>query len=93
MPAPTAHSDLPIVVLASGEGTNLQAILDNSANGSLPVTVAAVISNRSQARALTRARAAGVAAETCLPAEYPDRKQYDTALIRQIGRASCGVRV
>ena len=50
MPAPTAHSDLPIVVLASGEGTNLQAILDNSANGSLPVTVAAVISNRSQAQ-------------------------------------------
>jgi len=86
MPAPTAHSDLPIVLLASGEGTNLQAILDNCANGSLSVTVAAVISDRSQARALTRARAAGVAAETCLPAEHPDREQYDAALIKLIDR-------
>lgn len=91
MPTHTAHSDLPMVVLASGEGTNLQAILDNSANGSLPVTVAAVISDRSQARALTRARAAGVAAETCLPAEYPDRKQFDAALIRLIDRHSPGL--
>lgn len=86
MPAPTAHSNLHIVVLASGEGTNLQAILDRSNNGSLPVTVQAVISDRSHTHALTRARSAGVTAETNLPADNPDREQYDAALIKLIDR-------
>jgi len=84
MPAPIAHNNLPIVVLASGEGTNLQAILDSCANGTLPVTMKAVISDRSQARALTRARSAGVAAEICLPTGYADREQYDAMLIKLI---------
>ncbi|HVC27942.1 MAG TPA: phosphoribosylglycinamide formyltransferase [Gammaproteobacteria bacterium] len=75
---------MPIVVLASGEGTNLQAILDNCANDSLPVILKAVISDRPRNHALTRARSAGVAAETCLPADYADREQYDAALIKCI---------
>jgi phosphoribosylglycinamide formyltransferase 1 len=86
MPAPTAHSKMPIVVLASGEGTNLQAILDKCADGTLSVSVIAVISDRPQAPALSRARSAGVTAETCPTADYPDREQYDTALLKQIDR-------
>ncbi|MDE2090942.1 MAG: phosphoribosylglycinamide formyltransferase [Gammaproteobacteria bacterium] len=91
MPAPTAHNNLPIVVLASGEGTNLQAILDNSAAGSLPVTIRAVICDRPQARALIRAHEAGVSAEAALPADYPDRQRYDAALIKLIDRHRPGL--
>ncbi len=50
-----------IVVLASGEGTTLQAVLDACAAGRLPARVSAVISNNGAAGALRRARAAGVA--------------------------------
>ncbi|HVA55330.1 MAG TPA: phosphoribosylglycinamide formyltransferase [Gammaproteobacteria bacterium] len=91
MPAHTAHSNLPIVVLASGEGTNLQAILDSCANGTLPVTVKTVISDRPQARALMRARSAGVASGICLPAGYADREQYDAMLIKLIDRYKPGL--
>ena len=47
-------------VLASGGGTNLQAILDRSASGRLPARVGVVIGNNSQSGALTHARRAGV---------------------------------
>lgn len=80
MPAPIAHNKFPIVVLASGEGTNFQAILDRSAGGDLPVRIKAVISDRSEARVLERARSAGIAAETCLAAQHQDRDHYDAAL-------------
>ncbi|HEY1899893.1 MAG TPA: phosphoribosylglycinamide formyltransferase [Steroidobacteraceae bacterium] len=49
-----------IVVLASGEGTTLQAVLDACAEGRLPARVAGVISNNGAAGALRRAREAGV---------------------------------
>ena len=49
-----------IVVLASGEGTTLQAVLDACAAGRLPARVGAVISNNGAAGALRRARDAGV---------------------------------
>jgi phosphoribosylglycinamide formyltransferase 1 len=49
-----------IVSLVSGRGSNLQAILDACAAGALPARVAAVISNKPDAFALERARAAGV---------------------------------
>lgn len=49
-------------VLASGGGTNLQAILDSSASGSLPAVVSVVVSNNGRSGALERARRAGVPA-------------------------------
>src|SRR5512146_356731 len=49
-----------LVVLISGNGTNLQAILDASASGDLPAQVCAVISNQVGAYGLERARLAGV---------------------------------
>jgi phosphoribosylglycinamide formyltransferase-1 len=51
-----------IAVLASGEGTTLQAVLDACASGRLPARVAVVISNNAAAGALRRARSAGVPA-------------------------------
>jgi phosphoribosylglycinamide formyltransferase-1 len=69
---------LPVVVLVSGHGSNLQAILDQAAD--LNVQVRAVISDRPEAQALERARRAGVPAEVVSPKAYPDRQAYDAAL-------------
>lgn len=75
----------PVVVLVSGHGSNLQAILDHAAR-SLPVQVQAVVSDRPEAEALKRARAAGVPVETVTTAEFPDKQAYDAALIRAVDR-------
>jgi phosphoribosylglycinamide formyltransferase 1 len=63
-----------IGVLVSGEGTNLQALLD----ADLPVV--AVASNRAEAYALGRARAAGVATAVFELDDYPDRDDRDAAM-------------
>ncbi|MDA1000666.1 MAG: phosphoribosylglycinamide formyltransferase [bacterium] len=57
-----------VVVLASGRGSNLQALLDASAEADFPARVAAVLSDKRDAPALDRARSAGVAAEWIDPA-------------------------
>jgi phosphoribosylglycinamide formyltransferase-1 len=59
----TQHAARPgIAVLISGQGTNLQALIDAAAAGSLGATVRAVLSDRRDAPGLARARAAGIAA-------------------------------
>lgn len=59
----TQHAARPgIAVLISGQGTNLQALIDASAAGSLHAAVRAVLSDKREARGLDRARAAGIAA-------------------------------
>jgi phosphoribosylglycinamide formyltransferase-1 len=75
---------LPVVVLVSGHGSNLQAILDRA--DTIGVQVRAVISDRPEARALERAHAAGVATELITAQDHPDRAGYDTALMRAIDR-------
>ncbi|MFO7592770.1 MAG: phosphoribosylglycinamide formyltransferase [Pseudomonadota bacterium] len=70
---------LPIVVLISGSGSNLQSIIDASQRD-LPVDIRAVISNRADAYGLTRAREAGIATAVLDHKEYPDRESYDEAL-------------
>ncbi|HEX2032491.1 MAG TPA: phosphoribosylglycinamide formyltransferase [Actinomycetota bacterium] len=75
--------DRRIAVLASGRGSNLQAFLDHPATGPL-VTV--VISDRPDAEALGRARAAGVPAVHLDPAPFPDRGAHDAALVSLLGR-------
>jgi phosphoribosylglycinamide formyltransferase 1 len=67
-----------IAVLASGEGTNLQAILDDSV---LRPLVVMVMSDRRAAGALRRAEHAGVRAEFLDPAAQPDRRAFDRALL------------
>lgn len=69
-----------IVVLISGNGSNLQAIIDAREAGELDVDISAVISNRPEAYGLQRARQAGIDA-ACLPhGDFPDRRQFDLAL-------------
>lgn len=53
-------SDMPVVVLISGSGSNLQALIDAVDAGKLPIAIRAVISNRTDAYGLQRAAAAGI---------------------------------
>lgn len=69
-----------IVVLASGEGTNLQAVLDACASGTLPAAVVAVVSNKEGSGALRRAAAAGVPFVHMAPHPGEERAEYDARL-------------
>ena len=75
---PAANARLPITILVSGQGSNLQAILDKAAD--LNVEVRAVISDRPMAPALERARRAGVPVTVVAPQDSPDPAAYDAAL-------------
>jgi phosphoribosylglycinamide formyltransferase 1 len=66
-----------VAVLASGSGTNLQALLDHPAIG-----VVLVVSDRGDAGALSRARDAGVEALHLDPRAFGSREDHDTALVR-----------
>jgi phosphoribosylglycinamide formyltransferase-1 len=78
--APAATSPYRLAVLASGRGSNLQAILDAIAEGSLAARVVGVFSDRARAWALQRARDAGVPARALSPKAHPDRAAFDAAL-------------
>ena len=69
-----------IVVLASGNGSNLQAILDACAAGTLDGEVVAVVSDQPQARALERAASAGVAGVHVVRRDGEPRSDYDARL-------------
>lgn len=66
-----------VAVLASGVGTNLQVLLDDPNVGR---SIALVVSDRPQARALERARRAGVQTVVVEPSGFDDRASYDEAL-------------
>lgn len=68
-----------VAVLASGNGTNLQALIDR-ADGRDGVTIVAVGSDQPDAEALQRARRAGIAAKAFPLSEFPDRVVRDRAL-------------
>ena len=69
-----------LVVLVSGHGSNLQAILDACASGELPAQVAAVISNKGEAYGLERARLAGIPAIYHPKPKDQERRAYDAGL-------------
>jgi len=69
-----------LVVLISGSGSNLQAILDACASGELPASVVSVISNKADAYGLTRARNAGIEAIHFPKLEKETRQEYDSRL-------------
>jgi phosphoribosylglycinamide formyltransferase-1 len=73
-----------VVVLASGSGSTLQALLDAAADPAYGVTVVAVGSDRAGAGALDRARDAGVETFVCAPAEPADRAAWDLALADRV---------
>lgn len=73
-----------LVVLISGNGTNLQAILDACQSGELPAQVVAVISNKVDAYGLVRAEKAGVSAVVLEKAKEQDRREYDGILAERV---------
>jgi phosphoribosylglycinamide formyltransferase-1 len=83
----TARSPLNLGVLVSGTGSNLQAILDAIAAGTLNARVKLVISNRAGVQALERAQSAGVRALTIPHKDFPSREAFDRALVSALREA------
>ncbi len=75
-----------IVILISGSGTNLQAIIDAAKQGRINGSIAAVISNRADAGGLQRARRENINTAVIDQSEYSDRLVYDEALIAEIDK-------
>lgn len=75
---------LTIVVLISGNGSNLQAIIEAIRRQALPVTIGAVISNQAQAPGLRLARASGLTTEVVDHCQYADRAAFDQALRERV---------
>jgi len=73
-----------LVVLISGNGSNLQAILDACAAGELPATVVSVISNKVDAYGLVRAKNVGVEAIHFSKQENESRRDYDARLAQYV---------
>lgn len=72
--------NLPIVILISGRGSNMQAVLELAAQNKHDVDIRAVISNRPDAEGLRTAAAAGITTAIVDHRDYADREAYDQAL-------------
>jgi len=73
-----------LAILASGRGSNVQAMIDAVADGALDAEIAGVFSDRPEALALERARKAGVPAHALSPKDFPTRADFDHALFARI---------
>jgi phosphoribosylglycinamide formyltransferase-1 len=73
-----------VVILISGRGTNLQAIIDKTAAHQLPIEIRAVISNNSNALGLERARKAGLRTHIVDHRAFAARAEFDSALMQVI---------
>ncbi|MFC1641425.1 phosphoribosylglycinamide formyltransferase [Myxococcota bacterium] len=71
-------------ILASHEGTTLQAVLDGCASGVIPAKVATIISNNSESGALRRARTAGLHWAHLSSRTHPDPKSLDLAICQTL---------
>jgi phosphoribosylglycinamide formyltransferase 1 len=72
-------------VLISGEGTNLQAIIDAVARGELHADIRVVVSNRARAGGIERARRHGIPAEVIDHRRFSTREDFDQALVAVLG--------
>ncbi|WP_219416576.1 phosphoribosylglycinamide formyltransferase [Pseudonocardia nigra] len=91
MPAPTSRSyrvEIPVparvVVLVSGSGTLLQALLDAASGPGFPARVAAVGADRAGIEGLARAERAGIPTFTVRVADHADRAAWDAALAKAV---------
>lgn len=73
-----------IVVLISGEGRNLQALIDACTDGRIAGRIVGVLSNRGDARGLQRAADVGIATAVLSHRDYASREAYDTALVARL---------
>ncbi|MCB1723125.1 MAG: phosphoribosylglycinamide formyltransferase [Chromatiaceae bacterium] len=82
LPVTTGTTPLSVVVLISGGGTNLQALIDTAPRRGF--RIAGVISNRPAVKGLARAAAAGIATRVVDHTAHPDRAGFDAALAAAI---------
>ena len=75
---------LPIAIVASGNGTNAQAMIDLMKAGVLDVDIRLVFCNRPGARVLKRAEDAGIPFKMLDHAAFPDRASFDRAMAEEI---------
>ena len=87
----TATARLPVVMLISGRGSNLTALINCAASGALAVDIRAVISNRPDAAGLRVARTAGIPAEVVDHTAYADRTAFERALQAHIDACRPGL--
>ncbi len=73
-----------LVVMVSGGGTNLQAVLDACADGRIPAKVSGVISSKPGVYALERAKQAGVPSVVISPRGFSDQQAHDEAIIHAV---------
>jgi phosphoribosylglycinamide formyltransferase-1 len=73
-----------VVVLISGGGTNLQAIIDACEHTDYPANIVAVLSNKADAYGLIRAQQSGIPTDIISHKDFCDRERYDQALINKI---------
>ena len=77
-------ADCNVVVLISGSGSNLQALIDSIASEGSPARIAAVISNRADAYGLVRAQNAGIPTRVLDHKQFDGREAFDAALVEAI---------
>ncbi|MFI5345931.1 MAG: bifunctional phosphoribosylaminoimidazolecarboxamide formyltransferase/IMP cyclohydrolase [Elusimicrobiota bacterium] len=80
-----------IAVFASGEGTNLQALVDACADGRVRGSVALVVSNKPDVGALRRARRAGIETLVSAPADFPTPEEYSAFLAHECKKREIGL--
>lgn len=73
---------LKVGVLVSGNGSNLQSIIDHCEAGNIPAEVACVISNKADAFALERARNHSIPCAVLNHGNFPDRESFDAAMVQ-----------
>ncbi|MSM38370.1 MAG: phosphoribosylglycinamide formyltransferase [Geobacter sp.] len=81
----TGRQAVAVGVLVSGNGTNLQSIIDRIESGELLARIACVISNKADAFALERARRHSIPAIHLDHRQYQNREAYDAALVTTLG--------
>lgn len=76
-----------LAILASGAGTNLQALIDAIASGGLAADIVGVFSDKPKSQALQRARDAGLPATALSPKSYDSRDAFDAAFFKAVDAA------
>ena len=87
----SGHAKQPIVILISGRGSNMHALIERSREADAGYTVSKVLSDKPEAAGLRTARDLGVAAQALPAGKSADRAAYDRALAAEIDQCSASL--